>query len=297
MSDLLRGEAMSEQLLMTNHYGYKSLDPMPSEDALNRFYQEKYYEEYVEGGERILNEEGRWLYESIYEHLARAIVGRQLGGKVLDVGCGRGDFVYYGQLYHRMDISGIDLSPTAVKAAKARKLPVYHSTFRYLVEDYDHAMAAHCAQPYSAVMMMHYLAHTRDPEKELRGAHFILERGGLLVVRTGNDFNPFQLEAAEKYGRYWVKTPDILHYFDFNSLGYLLRACGFEVLEQWSDYPMASFLLDGRDYINDPEEGKRCHEERMTFDLSLTYGQRRTLYRGLARARLGRCCHVVARKL
>ena len=59
---------------------------------------------------------------------------------------------------------------------------------------------------------------------------------------------------------------------------------------------MELFLLMNRNYVEDPEVGKACHQERMRIEMSLSSEQLRAVQRGYARAGIGRNAHFVAQK-
>ncbi len=58
---------------------------------------------------------------------------------------------------------------------------------------------------------------------------------------------------------------------------------------------MELFLTMGDDYINNPEIGKRCHQKRVSFELSIPAELRRNIYQALAKVGVGRDCFVCAK--
>jgi hypothetical protein len=82
-------------------FGYRRLEPLPSDSALTEFYESRYYDLIRKGGRApelrrhlVGGDEGRseleWLRATLYDDLA-TVLGEQASGKrVLDVGCGTG---------------------------------------------------------------------------------------------------------------------------------------------------------------------------------------------------------------
>ena len=67
-----------------------------------------------------------------------------------------------------------------------------------------------------------------------------------------------------------------------------------------TSFPMEMFLLMGLDYTKDSALGRSCHNQRKRFDLALDNAgfreARRSFYRALAQAGLGREALVIAVK-
>ncbi|MEJ0044291.1 MAG: hypothetical protein WDM81_19650 [Rhizomicrobium sp.] len=80
----------------------------------------------------------------------------------------------------------------------------------------------------------------------------------------------------------------------------LLERLGFDIAEKTTSFPMEAFLLMGDNYRADPALGRACHNKRKKFDLALDAAglkeTRRSLYRALAEAGIGREAVVIAVK-
>ena len=74
----------------------------------------------------------------------------------------------------------------------------------------------------------------------------------------------------------------------------MFEATGFEVIDQWGDFPMELFLLMGNDYVADPSVGPSCHARRQRFELSLDVGARKSFGRCLVPLGWGRNSIVIA---
>ena len=119
--------------------------------------------------------------------LLRQNVGILRGGRILEIGCGRGGFTRWLEQegLGAATIIGADFSPAAVKRASSianspkgvfdlQMLPVADSSLRALVS-------------------LETVEHLPDPPKAFREMHRVLEQDGLLVVTTPNYFNTMGL--------------------------------------------------------------------------------------------------------
>ena len=124
----------------------------------------------------------------------------------------------------------------------------------------------------------------------------MLAPGGIVIIRSGNDFNALQNVLSQDlgHGDYWV-TDDHQHYFSFDAVERLMSAAGLEPVYKQSDFPMEMIALMGQDFIANPEMGEHAHEQRVMFENALPDEARRRFYQALAEAGLGRCLLVVGR--
>jgi ArsR family transcriptional regulator len=112
-----------------------------------------------------------------WEATARALIGLQDLGDVLDIACGDG---VLAELLagHARSITGVDISPTLIAAARARLKGDPHVT---LIEADMHALPLESGR-FDHVFLMHALAYTRAPQDVVREAARMLRPGGRLVV-------------------------------------------------------------------------------------------------------------------
>jgi len=186
------------------------------------------------------------------------------------------------------------LEPAAEIAefARARGLEVHASTLE------EHLEAEGRRPNYSAMTLLNVLEHLPDPVGLLNRIRKALPAGGLLVIRAPNDYNELQLSAQKALGKdpWWIAIPDHVNYFDFASLRQLLTRLRWTVVYEQADFPMELFLLLGEDYVGNPTTGRRCHEQRRQFELSIDQATRRRWYRALAEAGLGRNCLFIVKR-
>lgn len=277
-------------------YGFLRLFPVPNEEEIGRFYQSKYYELILHGGrapeiQRLLSggpeaeAERKWIQDTVYADLCHVLRQHISGNRVLDIGCGSGEFLAYAQQTGFIGL-GLDLSQDAVDVARQRGLRV----FPYFVNELPTKLPQE--PPFDAVVMLNVLEHAPDPADLLNAVRRVLRPGGTICVRVPNDFSPLQEAAAAALDvpPWWVLAPDHINYFNFQTLPAFMGRMGFKTLHLTTDFPMEMFLLMRENYTNDPETGKLCHQKRVAFESSLPPETRRGLYAALAAAGCGRSC-------
>ncbi len=284
-------------------YGFRRLDPIPSTAELNAFYAGSYMELMEAGGRapeirRLLqggpvrDAELAWIRSTLYDDVQEAIRGPAGSrGRLLDVGCGTGDFVEYAG-EQGWDAQGIEPSRLASERGRARGLAVFQGTL-------EEAVATQDRSRYDAITMLNVLEHVPDPVNYVRQARSLLAPGGMLAIVVPNDFSEIQAAAAAALGiekRWWIAVPDHINYFDFASLDRLFVGEGFETIEHSCNFPIELFLLMGDDYVTHPELGPECHSRRRRLEAALPTELRRGLYRSFAAMGLGRNCIVVGRR-
>jgi 2-polyprenyl-3-methyl-5-hydroxy-6-metoxy-1,4-benzoquinol methylase len=146
-------------------------------------------------------------------------------GKLLDLGCGDGRFL--AMAASQFDVMGVELSPSAAEAAKAR---VPGRTI--LVSPVTEAVLPESA--FDVVTQFGYIEHEWQPVSGLQVAYRALKPGGILVLKTPN----FASWNRSFMGEDWcgIHLPSHCNYFTPATLRQMLRQVGFQ--------PLARPLLD-----------------------------------------------------
>ncbi len=149
------------------------------------------------------------------------------GGRILDLGCARGDFLAFAA-EHGYRAIGVDLHPGLSDEARARGFTVHTGDLRDLVDGGQAALGP----DFDAVTLWDVIEHVDDPVAVLAACRAVLRPGGLLFFHTGNA--RFQIPKARVQkllrpdgGPYLIPYQHISH-FDPESARSVLARAGFE---------------------------------------------------------------------
>lgn len=137
------------------------------------------------------------------------------GQRLLDVGCGNGDY-----LRNAVDAGwqaiGIDADEKAVDVARQRGLEARLGGIELFADQ------AGC---FDAITLSHVLEHLHEPMMFLRDVHRLLKPGGVIFLDTPN----IQSRGARRWGVHWrgLETPRHLVIFSRSALIDMLRKAGF----------------------------------------------------------------------
>lgn len=279
-------------------YGYNRLEPLPSDDEISEFYESNYYElirnggrapdirRLMAGGEKA-DKERAWLRQTLYADICSITEIYAPGKRLLDVGCGTGEFIAFLK-ENRFEVFGTELSSEAVQVANGKGLKVFSCTLANL----KHQFASGQDCTFDIITLLNVIEHVSNPDRIILDAIKYLRPGGIICIHVPNDFNELQLIYQEKANKapWWVAIPDHTNYFDFESLNSFLEHLGFEIVYTMGDFPMELFLLMGDDYTDNSDIGSLCHGKRVSFEMALPGELRRKIYASLASVGIGRSC-------
>jgi SAM-dependent methyltransferase len=173
--------------------------------------------------------EGRLKLYNLFLRKIFRITGKK--GRLLDVGCGRGEMLYVAKK-NGWDVLGIDISSDFVKYAKDK--------FDVDARVGDINGLNFASESFDVVTLLSVLDHMYDPRGSLLALNRILKRGGLLCIEVMNneslvyklgDFY-YRLKGKKITTRLSPTFPSFQIYgFSTKSLPYLLRISGFKVVK------------------------------------------------------------------
>ena len=137
-------------------------------------------------------------------------------GKLLEIGCGRGDLLIYLKELG-WDVEGVEFDSVAANNARQRGLTIHLDSLEtYAAED----------QSFDAIVLSHVIEHLYNPDEVINRCWRLLKRGGKLVVLTPN------IDSLEHLlcGRNWfhLDPPRHIHLFNMRSLSGMAKKAGFE---------------------------------------------------------------------
>lgn len=152
-------------------------------------------------------------------------------GKLLDVGCGNGQFLAMMQDLG-WEVVGVEPDGQAVKAARAcLGLSVYEGTLEE---------AGFPEDSFDAITMNHVIEHVWDPISTLRECRRVLKVGGRLVVITPSIWSL----GARLFSKAWLPWEPPRHLFLFSprTLQECAEQAGLRVLKLWTTARSAHWI-------------------------------------------------------
>jgi len=148
------------------------------------------------------------------------------GGRLLDIGCGGGDFLHRVAQHPAWQVYGVERTPAMALAARR--------TYGLSTMVGDLLSLPFPASRFDAVTLWTVLEHTPNPALALQQCARLLRSGGVLVVRTVMA----ESRGARLFGPCWVgyDAPRILFVFSRPTLRQLLERAGFDVLGMQSRF-------------------------------------------------------------
>lgn len=141
------------------------------------------------------------------------------GRRLLDVGCGSGDFLLRMRA-RGWDVLGVEPDPVAAAAARRNDLDVRDGML---------ADAEFPDDTFDAIVLSHVIEHVHDPIALLQECGRVLRPGGMLVLMTPN----LTSVGHRKFGADWrgLEPPRHLHVFSVESLAACVQRVGLTVSE------------------------------------------------------------------
>lgn len=167
-------------------------------------------------------QQDRGFLYSILSRVSFALFRRSLrsavpeGARVLDVGCGNGEFLARLRALGARFLHGVDFHEKAVALARKKGVEAFHGVF----VDYREKQGE-----FDAIFMINYLEHVLNPRDEAAHAFGMLRAGGSLIGEMPN----FRSIDRLLFGRFWGGNHIPRHTFQFDpdTLKALLLSVGF----------------------------------------------------------------------
>jgi len=154
-------------------------------------------------------------------------------GRILDLGCGDGQYLHHLSL-KGWETYGVDTSPIAVERARSKGLNVF------LGEVQD---AGFPAGFFDVVTLRHVLEHVHSPSQTLSEVHRYLKDEGKLVLEIPI-LSSWDHRIARALSLCYYDIPRHLYHFTPATLGALLDKIGFVTTEARSYTLVVSAALD-----------------------------------------------------
>lgn len=195
------------------------LHPPPSPEALERAYDDSYYgtqdTKFKGPVERVIDK-FRKLRAKRYGKLIND------GDRVLDIGCGNGNFLMFLLKYGNYNVYGSELAgKSALRAAAHKKINL--KTGKLNLKDYT-------PRSYALITMFHVFEHLEEPVQMLEDIDKLLKENGSLVISFPN-IDSFQSRFFK--GRWLhLDPPRHLLFFKPKDFKALMQKRGYEIVSE-----------------------------------------------------------------
>jgi 2-polyprenyl-3-methyl-5-hydroxy-6-metoxy-1,4-benzoquinol methylase len=187
--------------------------------GLRLLYGSLYETHTVSGRYNIASDISAREYKSFYQYVMRLIPD---GGRVLDVGCGVGNYLDLFKAKPEFDVEGVEYSSYAAQKAIDKGLKVYRGDLRELSLQ---------AEEYDVVAALYVLEHVREPVEVLGEMLRLLKPGGYIILAVPN-YNYLKLMRTGLVSRIlFKKTTNLypaehLQNFTPRTIEYAIRKAG-----------------------------------------------------------------------
>lgn len=224
------------QLIENSEFGFLETSPQPSKDKLPEYYES---EDYISHTDSKRN-----LFEKVY-HVVRSIsLKKKLDlinsysseeKKLLDVGCGTGDFLQTA-LENNWVVSGIEPNDQAREIANKK---TNNSVF-----EIDQLLKFE-ASSFDVITLWHVLEHLPNLEDHIAIFKTLLKPKGTLIIAVPN----YKSYDAKYYKEFWAAydVPRHLWHFNRDSITSLVSNFDFDVVKttpMWFDAFYVSMLSE-----------------------------------------------------
>ena len=244
--------------------GFWHVDPIPSHEMLNKYYQDLYYQNEKEHGDmKDKNEDPDGYYAIKYfDKLTNfnRLLPKATSKSILDLGAGFGDFLNFMKNEGWM-VRGVEPVAECLRTSWHQDCNITQGG----LQDLDKTDLG----TYSVITLNTVLEHYPYPEDLLAYIRdHLMDSDTILHIEVPNDFSIMQkaLNAVCNSERYWLCPLGHLNYWTHESLSRFVTRLGFTVEVMESTFPLEMMAILGEDYITYPEKGRGMHMKRVGLE-------------------------------
>lgn len=196
-------------LIRNQQYGYLETFPQPLEN-LEKYYQSDSYISHTDSKKNLFEKTYQFFKYFNIRYKFSLLNSPKKGSKILDYGCGTGDFLQYAK-QKKLSILGVEPNETARKIAQQKLGETYvvDQIISEINEQFDY------------ITLWHVLEHIPDLEHFIPSLKNKLKDDGTLLIAVPN----FKSFDAKYYKKYWAAydVPRHLWHFDPQSIQSLFK--------------------------------------------------------------------------
>jgi 2-polyprenyl-3-methyl-5-hydroxy-6-metoxy-1,4-benzoquinol methylase len=182
--------------------GLKMTSPRPKLEDLGSYYESEDYISHSDTNKGLVN----FMYQKVksitLKNKEKLISKFNTSKKLLDIGCGTGDFLLYCK-QKGWEVKGLEPDKTARLKAKEKGLNEIDNIDAFFSQD-DNS--------FGIITMWHVLEHVPNLNKYMSQLYKILEDNGRLLIAVPNPDSP----DAKKYKSHWAAYDVPRHLFHFS---------------------------------------------------------------------------------
>lgn len=214
--------------------GFCATSPRPSPSGIGRYYESDTYISHTNSSSGLVEQVYQLVRRLAIRNKHRLIARHQSARRVLDVGCGTGDFLAYlrdrGYQAHGVEPN-----------QRAREQAILNHSLPVAVSLGEIGASA----SFDAITLWHVLEHMHNPAETLETLRELSVTGGLLVIAVPD----MESWDSHHYGADWaaLDVPRHLSHFRRRDVNRLLESRGFRVLanrRMWFDAPYVCMLSE-----------------------------------------------------
>lgn len=196
---------------------FKFTDPRPEENKIGDYYKSEEYISHSNTNKGAINK----MYQSVRQYTLKqklSLINQyESNKKLLDIGCGTGDFLKTCS-NAGWDVSGIEPDSNARKIA-CEMLSIKVGDEKELLKMK--------ANSFGIISLWHVLEHVYHLNKRIEEIKYLLEENGKLIIAVPNNMS----YDAEYYKEFWAAydLPRHLYHFDPKSMEMLMKKHGFKI--------------------------------------------------------------------
>ena len=197
--------------------------PRPSLESWDAIYPEE-YDQYAFDNNQSQN--GATILKNYGVHKRVRLLSKfSKGGKVCDIGCSTGDFLFELRNSSQWECYGVEPKKAAAEAAKKRGLNVVHGMFD---EDIFPGVQ------FDVITLWNVIEHLYNPVETLNIIHNRLKLGGTLIFNTPN----LDSLDAKIFKQYWIgfELPRHMYVFSEETISRLMQTTDFKIINNLCFY-------------------------------------------------------------
>ena len=192
-------------------------EPRPTKDQIGEYYKSEEYYSHQENKKGFIPKLYEWIKSINLRHKYRIAVKGKTTGKMLDIGCGVGDFIKKAE-QHGWHCTGVEPSEAAKAIAKKRiQAEILSSEDLEQIPD----------ETFDIITMWHVLEHIDNLYWQVAQLQRLIKKNGRIVIAVPNYKSYDACYYKEKWAAYDV--PRHLNHFNKNTLVKIFKSKGLSL--------------------------------------------------------------------